>query len=283
MSEHRWGEQDKDGVRACMRGGCTVVRTSHAWQEKPGYTWFHFRKFAMPDCTGADAQEATPSPLEVVRKALNSMGACTCMGCDSHPEWFVGGTCGSCSVNGAIAALATLEESIMEEEREKVMREGGGRGDSSRGSSRAHPRQGEEMSVRFEVPILVKSANNLREHPMARHERVKKQRRATGYRWPGWKAGPLLVVRLTRLAPRSLDGDNLQGALKGVRDEVAAKLLLDDASPLVRWDYRQEKAPTGKESVRVEVLSPAEAADEASAVTVESFNALLEAHGRTKR
>lgn len=137
--------------------------------------------------------------------------------------------------------------------------------------------------MRFDVPIKVQSSANLREHWAAKAKRVKQQRTATAYRWPTWTAGPLLVVRLTRCAPRSLDGDNLQGALKGIRDEVAAKLRIDDASPLVRWDYRQEKAAKGQESVRVEVMSPAEAAEEASAVTVESYNALLEAHGRTTR
>lgn len=117
--------------------------------------------------------------------------------------------------------------------------------------------------IAFTVPIRTKSAANLREHHMARHRRVKSERGATGRRWPGWAFGPLLVVRLTRLSRGRLDDDNLRGALKGVRDEVAAKLRLDDASPLVRWEYHQVK---GEPAVRVEVLSPGEAAEAAQAL-----------------
>lgn len=104
--------------------------------------------------------------------------------------------------------------------------------------------------IRFEVPIKAPSLTNQREHFRARHARTDAQRTATRRRWPGWEGGPLLVVRLTRVAPRTLDSDNLGAALKSVRDEVCACLRVDDATPLVRWEYRQEK---GSEVVRVEV------------------------------
>jgi hypothetical protein len=97
--------------------------------------------------------------------------------------------------------------------------------------------------IQFVVPIETKSANNLREHWSARAKRIETQRRATAYRTPPeLKAmAPLLTVRLVRRAPRELDSDNLQGALKGVRDQVAAALRVDDRSPLVAWEYGQEK------------------------------------------
>lgn len=50
---------------------------------------------------------------------------------------------------------------------------------------------------------------------------------------------PPAVVNLTRIGPRVLDGDNLQRALKAIRDEVALFLGVDDASPLVEWKYAQ--------------------------------------------
>lgn len=110
----------------------------------------------------------------------------------------------------------------------------------------------------FVVPIETKSASNLREHWSARHRRIKAQRQATAYRTPpALKAlGPLLVVTLTRMSPRQLDDDNLRGALKGVRDQVACALGVDDRSKLVRWEYDQEK---GEPAVRVEVTAPLEA------------------------
>jgi hypothetical protein len=102
----------------------------------------------------------------------------------------------------------------------------------------------------FEVPIKAPSTSNLREHHMARHRRTDAQKAATLYRMPQWTGGALLVVTLTRVGPRRLDDDNLRGALKAVRDAVASRLRIDDASPLVRWEYAQEKGP--KALVRIE-------------------------------
>lgn len=104
--------------------------------------------------------------------------------------------------------------------------------------------------IKFDVPIKAPSLTNQREHFRARHARTDAQRRATRTRWPGWDGGPLVVFRLTRVAPRGLDSDNLAAALKSVRDELCACLRIDDATPLVRWEYRQEQGP---ERVRVEL------------------------------
>ena len=106
--------------------------------------------------------------------------------------------------------------------------------------------------ITFSVPIQTKSVANLREHWTAKAKRVKAQRRATAYRTPPAlkSLGPLLVVTLTRVSARRLDDDNLQGALKGVRDQVACALGVDDRSSLVRWEYGQEK---GEDEVRVRV------------------------------
>lgn len=105
--------------------------------------------------------------------------------------------------------------------------------------------------IRFEVPIKAQSTSNLREHWAVKNKRVDAQKRATRSRCPPWAGGPLLVVTLTRVAPRALDDDNLRGALKSVRDAVATWLRVDDASPIVRWEYGQEKG--AEPCVRVEV------------------------------
>jgi hypothetical protein len=95
--------------------------------------------------------------------------------------------------------------------------------------------------------------SNARLHWAAKAKKVQAQRRATAYRTPpGLKTlGPLLTVTLTRVSARQLDDDNLRGALKAVRDQVACALGVDDGSALVRWEYRQEKGEDGVE-VRVE-------------------------------
>ncbi len=62
-----------------------------------------------------------------------------------------------------------------------------------------------------------------------------------------------LLVTLTRVAPRMLDDDNLQGACKGVRDAVAKLLGVGDgpAGPLA-WGYAQAR---GKPALGVEITA----------------------------
>lgn len=107
------------------------------------------------------------------------------------------------------------------------------------------------------IPGEAPSTPNLREHWAAKAKRVKAQRAAVARKMPAWPSGPLLIVRLTRVAPRALDSDNLAGALKGHRDAVAARLRVDDGSPLVEWRYMQAK---GEASVVVQMWPAGEEA-----------------------
>lgn len=95
--------------------------------------------------------------------------------------------------------------------------------------------------IEFRVKMEAPSTPNLREHWAKRAKRTKAQRNAVTRKMPAWTGGPLLHVRLTRVAPRALDGDNCATALKGCRDSVASRLRIDDASPLVEWHYAQAK------------------------------------------
>lgn len=105
--------------------------------------------------------------------------------------------------------------------------------------------------ISFEVPVKTASTSNLREHWATKHKRTDAQKAATRRRCPQWTAAPMLYVRLTRVAPRALDDDNLRGALKSVRDAIASWLRVDDRSPLVGWLYEQQRGPTPL--VRVEI------------------------------
>lgn len=108
------------------------------------------------------------------------------------------------------------------------------------------------------VPVRTVSTLNAREHWRARATRAKRHRRATHLltehaltpvrRWfiP-------TAVKLTRVAPRALDGDNLQGALKAVRDGVADALGIDDGDPSVTWSYAQCRGKPREYAVIVEV------------------------------
>lgn len=65
-----------------------------------------------------------------------------------------------------------------------------------------------------------------------------------------------LVCTLTRLSAGKLDGDNLQSALKAVRDAVAHELGIDDGGNDVEWRYGQEKGPRGEHTIRIELEPP---------------------------
>ena len=96
------------------------------------------------------------------------------------------------------------------------------------------------------LPVRIESEANQREHWGTKARRVKQHRQAalvlvkhamrnySGERPVGAK------VTLTRIAPRPLDGDNLQGALKACRDGVADALgFRDDSDPRLTWVYAQ--------------------------------------------
>jgi hypothetical protein len=107
--------------------------------------------------------------------------------------------------------------------------------------------------LELELPLPLPSLNNMREHPMAKHDRVAMVRRlitaaleAQPVRPFQILGGPgqVLIVRLTRLSPRDLDDDNLASALKSSRDAIAEWLGVDDRQHLrVRYFVYQGRAP----------------------------------------
>lgn len=63
-----------------------------------------------------------------------------------------------------------------------------------------------------------------------------------------------VVITLTRIAPRSLDTDNLASALKAVRDGAADALGVDDGSGRIEWRYAHERGKPGEYGVYVEIV-----------------------------
>lgn len=98
------------------------------------------------------------------------------------------------------------------------------------------------------LPLRTVSGLNVREHWRARHRRVKAEREAVAWALKGKPVPELPVtVTMTRLAPSNgLDqGDNLNSAFKGCRDQIAAWLGVDDRDQRVTWSYAQRRAPWG--------------------------------------
>src|SRR3990172_8300722 len=111
--------------------------------------------------------------------------------------------------------------------------------------------------ISFTLPLHLRSAANLHDfHWAQRHRRVKAERQSIATAARAFGVRPItapLVVTLTRIAPRKLDGhDNLRSAFKVTVDSIADALgLRDDSDARVEWRYEQER---GKPSaVRVEI------------------------------
>jgi hypothetical protein len=110
------------------------------------------------------------------------------------------------------------------------------------------------------VPLRTAPGLNAREKWQVRAGRVKKERKAVAWllvRQP--KPVIPCSVLLTRSAPSiGMDDDNLPGALKSVRDEIAHWLGIDDRhSGQVRYRYAQKRGPWG---VEIEFGAPASGA-----------------------
>lgn len=114
--------------------------------------------------------------------------------------------------------------------------------------------------MKVTIPIRIESTPNLREHWAARAKRAREQKSATWYALKDAKAPHDLpcVVTLTRVAPRTLDTDNLAAGLKACRDGVALWLQADDADPRIEWRYAQRKGGTKEYAALVDVLSAQE-------------------------
>lgn len=109
------------------------------------------------------------------------------------------------------------------------------------------------MEVEFTIPLKVVSEMNERGHWATRKRRFDAQKRGVDAAvWPvmavfkafqEWRAagsGRRYAVTLTRVGKRLLDGDNLQGACKAIRDRIAFWLGADDGSEVYCWEYGQE-------------------------------------------
>lgn len=109
------------------------------------------------------------------------------------------------------------------------------------------------MTVR--IPIRLESLANLSHLHWYRLRKIANtHKEATYYCLLNQPIPPLpLLVTITRIAPRKLDDDNLQGACKYVRDQIAAKVGVDDRSDQYTWKYKQRNDGVRVYGVEVEI------------------------------
>jgi hypothetical protein len=99
---------------------------------------------------------------------------------------------------------------------------------------------------------------NSREHPMRRARRVKRERLVVAWALQAARIPHDLApctVRFTRHGTRRMDDDNLIGAFKAVRDEVARWLGVDDGGEEVTWDYAPQRIGPGPATVTIDFIA----------------------------
>jgi hypothetical protein len=125
--------------------------------------------------------------------------------------------------------------------------------------------------ISFELPFRIESQNvglrtsikslgAMRRRRFAQRRKVKAQRHAAALvllakASPGVRrqllAAERLVITLTRVAPGTLDEDNLLAGFKATRDGIADGLKLDDRDPRLRWLYDQVRDGPKRYGARV--------------------------------
>jgi len=101
----------------------------------------------------------------------------------------------------------------------------------------------------------------------------------------GYTVPNKLTINLTRIAPGTLDDDNIGASLKHVRDEIAAWCgTPNDRDPLYKWSVppAQEKAAPGVYRVRIEILDKL-TGEERVVKLAETRSAAVEAERRVKK
>ena len=127
--------------------------------------------------------------------------------------------------------------------------------------------------ITIEVPIKTVSEANNQEHWTKKSKRHSQQQFFVRHalKKNNIKINLPCSIKLTRLAPRILDDDNLPVSMKYIRDEIAAYIFPEkvitykrngktysnkgnaDSDPQVTWLYSQEKL--WNYSVRIEIKS----------------------------
>lgn len=126
---------------------------------------------------------------------------------------------------------------------------------------KAHGQRAKPGEWSLLVPIRVVSEANMREHWATKRRRKIQQQEEFALEWRRFfgtdapKASQLhpLVITFTRIGPKALDSDNLAGAFKGLRDQLAKILGIDDGSDALVFKYDQRCNGKRQYAIKVEL------------------------------
>jgi hypothetical protein len=114
--------------------------------------------------------------------------------------------------------------------------------------------------IEWKIPIKTVSESNCMEHWAKKHKRHKAQKEAIAWELKPFKFVLPCSVWLTRIAPRKLDSDNLQGAFKWIRDAISETITgckiagRADDDPRISWHYQQEKGRPKEYAIKIAII-----------------------------
>lgn len=122
---------------------------------------------------------------------------------------------------------------------------------------KTHPSKSLEWKLKIKT---LSEANLTGEHWSKKHKRHTSQKMLIRLFFSREKPKIHLpcLIKLTRIAPRSLDSDNLSSAFKWIRDEISSELtgiiragMADDDSR-IQWQYAQKKGEPKEYAILME-------------------------------
>jgi hypothetical protein len=114
--------------------------------------------------------------------------------------------------------------------------------------------------LEFDLPIKTVSELNSRDHWRVRSARRQAQQHDTAVIFKNALMGRKIqlpcIVKLIRIGPKRLDsGDNLSSAFKGIRDQIARIIGIDDGDPRITFQYDQVAIGEHSYNVKVRICS----------------------------
>jgi hypothetical protein len=105
------------------------------------------------------------------------------------------------------------------------------------------------------LPLRLISEANAREHWSRRKRRRAAQRGQVRLVAQATMSRPRLpcVVTLTRVAPRSLDSDNLVSSFKASRDGICDWIGVDDRTDQITWEYTQKRGGVREYALKIRI------------------------------
>jgi hypothetical protein len=113
--------------------------------------------------------------------------------------------------------------------------------------------------LELSAPIRTVNEANNREHWAVKNNRKKAQQAEIDIELIKALKGNIIqfpcTVHLTRVGPRKMDDDGLSRSFKGIRDQIAFRLGIDDGDSRIKFKYHQRVIGKRQYAVEIKIKS----------------------------